>query len=165
MFVLEDHTTAIVIREWPWCHPSQECFWGSCLGPWPNYSQGLCWYLWFLILLKVMLISRVWATTWGHVSVQRSHCHGDHAKLRGAASWGHGNVRVQAADKKKTRKKNKGQVMYMLISLCESSFETEWDLINLGSHRVLNTGWLCSPYELIKLIDAFYLLTHRTENH
>lgn len=27
--------------------------------------------------------ARVWATTWGHVGVQRPHSHGDHADLNG----------------------------------------------------------------------------------
>lgn len=44
----------VVLPLGPWCPLGQRCYHGSWLGPWPYWSQGLCWCLWLLIPSKAL---------------------------------------------------------------------------------------------------------------
>lgn len=49
-----------------WRHLCQKYSQEPCLGPCPYCNQGPCGYLWFLLPLKAMQVSRLWAVTWSH---------------------------------------------------------------------------------------------------
>lgn len=52
---------------------------GPCLGLWPRHSQGLHWYLRFLLPLKTVGMPRVWVSTWEYVGIWEPCCRRAHA--------------------------------------------------------------------------------------
>lgn len=79
MLVVEGHAVARDMQSWVacvamWCSGwplGQSCSSGPCLGSLPNCSQGPCWCLRFLLVLKATWMPEIWdkVSVWGSCSL------------------------------------------------------------------------------------------------